>query len=77
MTIAASSENLPDGVVDQYLRKGWRLESRTDNVVVFVKGHRTNHLLHLILSIITLGIWLPIWLLVAAFTGERRKVVTL
>jgi len=26
--------------------------------------YRTNHVLHLILSVVTLGIWLPLWLIV-------------
>jgi hypothetical protein len=28
------------------------------------QGTKPNHILHLILSILTLGLWLPIWLLI-------------
>ena len=27
--------------------------------------HKTSHLLHLVLSIITAGMWIPVWFLVA------------
>jgi hypothetical protein len=43
---------------------------------VVVKGHRPNHILHLILSIITLGIWVPVWICITIFGGEKRKTVT-
>jgi hypothetical protein len=56
--------------------KGYRIESRSDYQATIVKGHRPNHILHLILTIITLGIWLIIWILVAAFGGETRRTIT-
>jgi hypothetical protein len=37
--------------------------------------HKTNHILHLILSVITVGLWLPVWVLVAISNSiERGKV---
>ena len=36
---------------------------------------KVNHILHVILSIVTVGLWLPIWLLVTL--GENRKTLTL
>jgi hypothetical protein len=42
-----------------------------------VKGHRTNHVLHLILTFITLGIWAIVWLLMVALGGEKRSVVSI
>ena len=81
MSIAASSANHPgeslDGEVDQYVRRGWRVESRTSTQAVMVKGRRPNHLLHLILTLLTLGLWAVVWILVAAFGGEKRMVITL
>ena len=36
---------------------------------------QTSHILHLILSLISVGIWIPIWILVAVSNGlERAKV---
>lgn len=41
-----------------------------------MKGHRPNHILHRILSIITLGIWLIVWIIVGLFGGETRRTIT-
>ena len=65
-----------DNQVEQYVKWGWRVESRTEHQAVMVKGHRPNHILHLILTILTLGAWAVIWLLVTAFGGEKRKTIT-
>lgn len=37
--------------------------------------HKTAHLLHLILALITLGLWVPVWILVAvSHRIERRRI---
>lgn len=66
----ALAENL-----QQAVRQGWRVESQTEFQANLVKGHRTNHILHLILSIVTLGLWLIVWLIVALTNKEKRRVV--
>jgi hypothetical protein len=40
-----------------------------------VKAHRTNHILHLLLTVFTAGLWLPVWIGVAAFGGGRPKTI--
>lgn len=65
-----------DSAVDQYVKWGWRVESRTEHQVVLVKGHRPNHLLHFLLTLFTLGLWVVVWICVAVFGGEKRKVLT-
>lgn len=55
---------------------GWRVQSQTATTAQLLKGKPTNHVLHLILSLITLGIWLIVWVLVAIFAGQKQKVVT-
>lgn len=62
--------------IKQAVRRGWRVESQTASQVVLVKGHRPNHILHLLLSVVTVGIWIPIWLIVAVTSREKRRVVT-
>lgn len=54
----------------------WRVESETDYRAVLVKGRRPNHLLHLVLTVITLGFWAPVWLCLALFGGEKRRVLS-
>lgn len=37
--------------------------------------YRTSHILHLLLSVVTAGLWLPVWVLVAVSNGmERGKI---
>lgn len=55
--------------------KGWRVESQTETMATLVKGKRPNHVLHLLLSVFTLGIWLPVWIVLAVVMGEKRKTV--
>jgi hypothetical protein len=72
----ATTEPTLDSAVEQYVKWGWRVESRSEHQAVMVKGHRPNHILHLILTIITLGVWAIVWLLLTAFGGEKRKTIT-
>ena len=65
-----------DNAVANYVKWGWRVESRTDQQAVIVKGHRPNHILHLILTIVTLGAWAIVWIAVVVFGGEKRKTIT-
>lgn len=60
-----------------YVNNGWRMESQTEFQAVMVKGHRPNHILHLILTIITLGFWVFVWAGVALLGGERRTVLNI
>lgn len=57
------------------VHRGARIESQTDFQAVLVRGHRPNHLLHLILTLLTGGLWLIIWLIIAATGGEKRIVI--
>ena len=65
-----------NAIVAKEVKRGWRVESQAENQAVLVKGRRPNHILHLLLSVVTGGIWLPIWILVAMTGGEKRKVVS-
>lgn len=40
--------------------------------VMLSKKKKTSHLLHLVLSILTFGIWVLIWILVAASNGSEN-----
>jgi hypothetical protein len=37
--------------------------------------HKTAHILHLFLSVITMGFWVPVWIIVAvSHANERGKI---
>jgi len=54
---------------------GARIESQGDFQAVVVKGHRTNHLLHFVIGVFTLGLWWIVWFFIAIFGGERRQMI--
>ena len=56
---------------------GYRVESQSDYSAVLVKGHRPNHILHLILTILTLGAWAIVWIAIAIFGGEKRRTLSI
>src|SRR6266516_3177488 len=68
---------LDEAIQTWITRYGYRVESQSDSQAVIVRGHRPNHLLHMLLTILTAGFWgLFVWLPIAIFGGERRRVLT-
>lgn len=66
---------LEQAVADTIAHPGtWRVESQSDYDAIVTK--KTNHVLHLILSIVTLGWWLPVWLIVAILNQMQKRVLT-
>jgi hypothetical protein len=61
--------------VHTQVAQGARVESQGDYQAILVAGHRPNHILHLILTLVTLGLWGLVWIAVVAFGGERRTSV--
>ena len=57
--------------------QGGRVESQSDFQAVFVFGKPVNHILHLILAVVTCGIWLIVWLGMLIWGGENRVMVSI
>lgn len=58
--------------------QGARIESVGGRSAVIVTGHKANHVLHLVLTLFTFGLWLPGWLIMAAINGnEKRWLISL
>ena len=55
--------------------QGMRVESQSDYQAVLVKGKKVNHILHLILTLITVGTWGIVWILLVVLGGEKREIV--
>ena len=66
-------EDRLDQQIAQAIGEGWRLESRSRYTAMMVKGERPNHVLHLILSLVTLGLWIPVWIILAIVHREQRQ----
>ena len=58
-----------------HIRRGWRVESQSEYLVAVVKGRRANHVLHLLISVFTVGLWIPLWVIMALSGGETRKTI--
>jgi len=52
-----------------------RVETQSDFSAIVVVGKPPNHVLHLLLSVFTVGVWLIVWLIVAASGGEKRFMI--
>ncbi len=81
--ITTSSERTPEERraalaqhVASYVSNTYRVESQTDYQAIVVYGRRPNHLLHFLLSCFTFGLWVPVWIALVLFGGEKRRVVT-
>ena len=66
---------LDDEVALVLQRKKRRLEHRSDFQAIIVRGKPINHILHLLLSVFTLGLWLIVWLAIAGSGGEKRAAM--
>ena len=53
---------------------GWRVESEGDVYAVMVGGKPVNHILHLLLSVLTFGLWLIVWVFAKGETRYRLTV---
>lgn len=62
--------------VQREVMAGLRVESQTDDTAVLVKGKQTNHILHLILTLLTCLIWGVVWLVLALVNQEKRVMLT-
>jgi hypothetical protein len=62
--------------IQQYLTQGYHIEVRTEYSASMVKGKRVNHLLHLVLTLVTFGFWVVVWILLAIFGGEKRVYIS-
>ncbi len=61
--------------VASWVAQGARVESQADFQAVLVQGKPVNHVLHLILTIVTCSAWGLVWAGLAIFAGEKRKVL--
>ena len=69
-------EILSQMIANQLARSGYRIESRSDFDAVLVRGKPVNHVLHLLLTIFTLGLWIFVWIVLAIIGGEKREMVS-
>ncbi len=57
------------------VQNGWRVEYQGPDSAVLVAGRKANHVLHLLLTVFTVGLWAVVWLIVALSSSEKRTTV--
>lgn len=55
---------------------GWRIESQVENHAVLATGGEVNHPAHLLITLLTCGLWLPIWVALGVTGAEKRVSLT-
>ena len=64
-----------DDVVAREVAGGWRVVDRSDFHVVLTTGTPVNHVLHLLLTVVTCGLWGVVWLFAAIAGGTSTKAL--
>ena len=64
-------------LVTDWVARGYRVEIRNDYDAVVSKSKRTSHVLHLLLTIITAGLWIPVWIIVTINNRTRRYRISI
>ena len=65
-----------DSALSRSGAQGWRIENRSDFQATIAKGKNISHLLHLILTVVTAGIWLIPWLVLGTAGKVRRRLLS-
>lgn len=61
--------------VAELARKGFVAAHEDDEQIIMVKPASVNHVLHLILSVLTIGFWIPVWVILAIASRDKQEVV--
>ena len=61
--------------IDGAFVQGYRVESQTDIQAVMVAGKPVNRVLHLLLTLVTVGLWLFVWIALLIWGGEKRVLI--
>jgi len=62
--------------ISAQVARGARVESQSDYQAVVVTGKPVNHVLHLILTLVTCGLWGIVWIVLAVSGGEKRSIAS-
>jgi len=61
--------------LQQAVFRGRRIETQADFQATLIEGKPVNHILHLILTLVTCLVWGVVWIALAIFGGEKRELV--
>ncbi len=61
--------------IQEKVMAGWRVESQSDFQAVLVLRRPVNRVGHLVVTIITMGLWLIPWILIELARGDTRMLL--
>jgi hypothetical protein len=61
--------------VQDAVARGGRIQYADQFSAVVIYGKPVNHVLHLLITILLLGLWLIVWILIALTGGEKRELI--
>lgn len=72
----AERQSVMDQALASYVAAGATVVYRDSRQAVISDQPHVNHVMHAILSLLTFGLWLLVWLLVAMTAKEKRHTIT-
>lgn len=67
---------LAQAISQDVASSGWRVESQSDYQAILVKGKQTAHVLHLILTVVTVGLWAVVWIIRGIVNRRQTLILT-
>ncbi|MGH3374941.1 MAG: ComEA family DNA-binding protein, partial [Actinoallomurus sp.] len=55
---------------------GWRIESQFANYAVMATGGEVNHAVHALATMLTCGVWMPVWVILGVTGSEKHVIIT-
>ena len=68
---------LSRAIANNIAQGNMRVETQSDYNAVLVKGHGANHILHLIITLCTCGLWAIVWIIVYVQQKEKRFMLAI
>lgn len=62
--------------VGAYASGGWQPTFIGDTTATVVAGRPVNHTLHLLLTLVTCGLWAFVWILVSVSGGQKQTTIS-
>lgn len=72
-----NKKKLAQAVANEVSLNGWRVAMQSDDRVVLEKGKQINNVLHVILDVITGGVWLLVHVPLWAINRRQVKVLSI
>lgn len=62
--------------IHSYIAVGARLEYRDDFKAILIQGQPVNHILHGVITLLTCGLWLIVWIILLLTNQEKRNLIS-